>query len=96
MLELRTTRKTDYCHSLLTLCMKVYAANRPLNLVEADVVEPLKTGSSDRSHSVVWDQEMFLPPHEDVLPLRHSRYVKVALPCLLLKRPESGELCPVL
>jgi len=76
--------------------MEIYAAYRPLNLVEADVVKALKTGSSNRSHSVIRDQKMFLPPHEDVLSLRHPRYVKVALPGLLLKWPESRELCPVL
>jgi len=76
--------------------MEVYAAYCPLNLVEANIVKALKTGSSDRSHSVIRDQKVFLPSHEDVFSLRHSRNVKVALPGLLLKRPESGELCPML
>ncbi len=39
---------------------------------------------------------MFLPPHKDILSLSHSGDVKVALPSLLLKWPESGEFSPVL
>jgi hypothetical protein len=76
--------------------MEVNPANRPLNLVEADVIEALETGPTDRSHPVIWNQEVFLPPHEYVLSLRHSGDVKVALPGLLLKWPESGEFGPVL
>jgi hypothetical protein len=76
--------------------MEVYPADRPLNLVEADVVKAFKTSPSDCSHSVIRNQKMFLPPHEDILSLRHSGNMKVALPGLLLKWSESGEFCPVL
>jgi len=76
--------------------MEVYSTDCPLNLVEADVVESLKAGTSNCSHSVVRNQEMFLPPHEDILSLCHTRNVKVSLPSLLLKWPESREFGPVL
>jgi hypothetical protein len=76
--------------------MEIYSANRPRNLVEANVVKPLKAGSSNGAHSVVWNQEVFLPSHEDVLSLRHLGYMKVSFPGLLLKRSKSGEFCPVL
>jgi len=76
--------------------MEVYSAYGPLNLVEADVVETFKAGTSDCSHSVIRNQEMFLPPHEDVLSLCHARDVKIALPSLLLKWSKRGEFCPVL
>ncbi len=76
--------------------MEVYSANSPLNLVEADIVEALKAGTGDCSHSVIWDQEVLLPSHKDVLSLCHPGYVKVAFPGLLLKWPESREFGPVL
>ncbi len=42
-------------YSLLTLCMEVYPADCPLNLIEADVVKALKAGSTDCSHAVIRD-----------------------------------------
>lgn len=39
---------------------------------------------------------MFLPSHKYVLPLGQLRNMKMPLPCLLLKGPESRELGPVL
>jgi hypothetical protein len=40
---------------LLALCVEVYTTNRPLNLIEADVVKALETCSTYCSHSVIRD-----------------------------------------
>lgn len=49
--------------------MEIYAANFTLQLVEADVVESLKTRSADRPDTVIRDKEMLLPSHKDILSL---------------------------
>lgn len=55
---------------LFGFCMEVYAIDRPRNLVEADVIESLKTRSRYLLHPVVGYQEIFLPAHKYVLLLR--------------------------
>ena len=57
--------------------MKVYPAHRPLDLIEANVVKPLKTGTHDLPHAVVWHKEGLLPAHEDVLTLQAIFIVEV-------------------
>lgn len=47
--------------------MKVDALDRACQLVEADVVKSLKTRATYCPHSVVWNQEVFLPAHEQML-----------------------------
>ncbi len=76
--------------------MEVDTADLPAHLVEADVVEALEARAVDRPNSVVRDQEVFLPPHEDVLPLiQVLDHCRPALFRLLEVRPEGGELVPV-
>lgn len=50
--------------------MEVYAAYRPLDLVETDVVEAFKAGARDGSNSVIRNEKILLPSHEHVLTLR--------------------------
>lgn len=77
--------------------MKVDAAYLPFYLVEADVVESLKTRVPDGSDPVVGYKEVFLPPHEYVFPLVQVLDQRLrALAHLLLVRPKRGELAPVL
>lgn len=40
---------------LLALCVKIYPANRSLDLVEADVVKALKTRAADCPNPVIWN-----------------------------------------
>ena len=54
---------------LLALGVKVYALDAARDLVEGDVVEPFEAGSVDGLYSVVWDQEVLFPAHEQVLLL---------------------------
>ena len=54
---------------LLALGMKIDAADSTRALVEADIVESFKTGTSDGLDLVIRYQEVFLPTHEDVFPL---------------------------
>jgi hypothetical protein len=54
---------------LLALGVKVYALDAARDLVEGYVVEPFEAGSADGLYSVVWDQEVLFPAHEEVLLL---------------------------
>ncbi len=81
---------------LLALCVEVDPADRALYLVEADVIEALKTSSTDRPYSVVGHQKVFLPSHKYVLPLGELRDVENASLGGFLERPKSTELSPVL
>ena len=76
--------------------MKVDAAYLSLYLVEADVVESLEARVPDGPDPVVGHEEVFLPPHEYVLPLVHvlDRRSR-ALAHLFLERPKRRELAPV-
>lgn len=83
---------------LLAPSMKIYAADRPLDLIETNVIESLKAGSINGSYSVIWHKKMLFPSHEDVLLLRH---VQAAVSCLHVhglfdERSKSLEFCPVL
>lgn len=49
--------------------MKVNAAHGSLYLVEADVVEPFETSPRNRSHTMIRNEKIFLPPHKNMLPL---------------------------
>lgn len=77
--------------------MKVNPIDLALNLVKADVVKPLETGTVDGLDAVIWHKKMFLPPHEDVLLLLDvfDRGQPTALAALLQVRPERCELAPV-
>ena len=83
-------------NSLLAFTVKVNAAHLPLHLVEADVVEALEARPIDCPDTVVGNEKVLLPAHEDVLPLVHV--LDVRLPALahpLMVLPECGELGPV-
>ena len=54
----------------LALCMKIDTANRPLHLVETNVVKSLKAGARNRPHPMIRDEKILLPTHEHVLTLR--------------------------
>jgi hypothetical protein len=54
--------------------MEVYATDFSLHLVEADIVEAFETSTSDCSDTVIWDQEVFLPSHKDILSLSKLWY----------------------
>ena len=61
-LDIPETRKIS---SLFTLAVKVDSLDFPMKLVKADVVEALKTGPVDGFNTVVRDQKLLLPSHED-------------------------------
>lgn len=54
---------------LLALCVEIYPADRPHDLIKADVVETLETCSRDCPYTMIRNQEMLLPSHEYVLSL---------------------------
>jgi len=76
--------------------VEIYPTDLSLDLVEADVIKPFKTGSTDRTNSVVWDQKVLFPPHEYMFSLSQLGYMEVALPGLLSKGSERREFAPVL
>ena len=74
---------------LLAFGVEIYPTNRSLDLVEADVIEPLKTSTANRPHSVIWNEEMFLPSHEYVLSLCQLWDMEMAFLCLAMKWSEG-------
>lgn len=46
-------------------------------LLEADVVEASEGSTADVFDRVVWDQELLLPPHEDIVPTLQLFVIKV-------------------
>ncbi len=55
--------------SLLALCVEIDPANSSLNLIEANIVEPFEARTTDCSNSMIGNQEVLLPSHEDVFSL---------------------------
>jgi hypothetical protein len=80
---------------LFAFCMEIDPADRPLNLVEADIVEALETCATYSSYSMVRDQKVFLPPHEYIFSLRQAWNMKMPLSRILLEGSESRELGPM-
>lgn len=85
-----------YCDVLLALCMEIDPVNCSMFLVEADVIEAFKTGTTERAYTVIWNQEFFFPSHEYVVPLGPPRNLDIHLSRMLLVGTESGEFGPVL
>jgi hypothetical protein len=81
---------------LLTLGMEIYAANSTLALIEADIVEALEARPTNSAYTVIRYEEVFLPPHKNILSLCQTLNVEVSLPRLLLKRTKGVELGPML
>lgn len=52
---------------LLTFSMKIYATDGTLALIEADIIEPFKARPADSAYTVIRYQEVFLPPHKNIL-----------------------------
>jgi len=76
--------------------MEIYAANISVDLIKADIVEPFETGPGNRPNSVIWHEEVFLPPHEDVFPLSKIFAVEIGLPSLFRQRQIRWKSIPVL
>ena len=55
--------------------MKVDAFDATRDLVERNVVEAFETSSTDSLDSMIWNQEVFFPPHEQMLFL-HPIFVR--------------------
>ena len=81
---------------LFTLGMEINAADRAPRLVETDVIEPLETRPGYRAHAVVGDEEIFLPPHEDVFPLGKVLVAEIGPSRLPRERAPGWEAVPVL
>jgi hypothetical protein len=75
--------------------VEVYPADFSLDLVEADVVEPLKARPSYGTNPVVGNQEVLLPSHKDVFSLGGVSNHDGALACLFLEGTEGGKFGPM-
>lgn len=75
--------------------MEVDSLNCPVDLVEADVVKALETSPVDGSNTVVRDQKLLLPSHEDVIFLCHIPNVNAAPFGDLGVRFECEKLAPM-
>jgi hypothetical protein len=76
--------------------MEIYAANISGDLIKADIVEPFEAGPGDRPNSMIWHEEVLLPPHEDVFPLSEIFAAEVGLPSLFRQRQIRRKSVPVL
>jgi hypothetical protein len=75
--------------------VEIYSANLSLDLVETDVVEAFERGPGDCSDAVVRNQEVFFPPHKDMVSLRKVSDGHWALPSHLLVWPKGAKLGPM-
>ena len=80
---------------LFALGMKIDSTYFSLDLVETDVIEAFKRGPNYCSNSVVWNQKVLLPSHENVISLCQVRDGDGPLAGYLLVWPESAKLGPV-
>ena len=76
--------------------MEIYPTHCPCHLVETNVVEPFETSTHDLANAVIRYQEVFLPPHEDVLALGAVLIVEIRFLSLLGKRLPGRKARPVL
>ena len=76
--------------------MEINSVDGARHLIEADVVESLKTCTIDLAHSVIWHQKLFLPAHEHILAVCAVLVMEVGLLSLLRKRSPSGKASPML
>ena len=60
---------THTLHLPLWVPVEVVALNLWAGFLEADVVEPCKACPNNVFDGVIWDQEVFFPPHKDVICL---------------------------
>lgn len=88
-------REYRWEYGLLALRMKVYPADGPFHLVEADIVEPFEAGAGNSPHAMIRDKEVLLPPHEDVFPLGEVAVGEVGSFGLLSQRAPGRESGPV-
>ena len=68
-------------HSLLALRVEIDPTDSPLQLIEADVVKPLKARSGNRADPVVGDKEILLPAHEYVFAVGEVFVREVGTAC---------------
>jgi len=68
---------------LLTLRMEIDTADIARDLIEANVVEAFETGSGNSPHTMIRNEEVFLPPHKDILSLSIVLVAEVRFLCLL-------------
>jgi len=81
---------------LFAFSMEIDTTYASRNLVEADIIETFEACAINSPDTVVWDEEVFLPPHKDVVPLRKVLVCKILPFCLFGKGSPSLESRPVL
>lgn len=75
--------------------MEIYPANIAFQLIKTNIVESLEAGAGNSPDTVIRDQEVFLPPHKDMLALIQIFVRKVRLLHLLRQWTPCGESRPV-
>ena len=84
-----------YGYSLVRFGVVIDSRDSAMNLIEADVIESLKAGTSDLAYTVIWDQELLFPAHKHVFAIAAILVVKISrLLGLLAHRTPGGEPCP--
>lgn len=75
--------------------MEIYTTNASFLLVETDIVEAFETGSINGADTMVGNEEVFLPTHENVLSLSQVRDSDGSLSYLFGVLSECCEFAPV-
>ena len=102
LLSVSTVRSISSCspdcqwYSLLAFGVEVDPTDTPNHLVEAYIVEPVKTSPIYLLDLMVWHQKVLLPSHENVLPPCAILVVEVRLLSLFRQRPPRGKAVPML
>ena len=76
--------------------MEINAVNGARHLIEANIVESLKTCTIDLAHTMIWHQKFLLPAHEHILAVCAVLVMEVGLLGLLCKRSPCGKASPML
>lgn len=80
---------------LFAFRVEIDAAHFAFNLVEANIIETLKTGARYCADAVVWHQKMLFPSHEDSFSLGGIANDDGSLTGLLLKWTKGCKFRPV-
>jgi hypothetical protein len=86
---------TGVGNKLFAFRVEINTTHFTLDLVETNVVEPLEAGTCYRANSMVWNQKVFLPAHEDGFSLCSISNSDRPLASLFLERAKSCELGPM-
>ena len=76
--------------------MEIDPINRPRHLVEAYIIKPLETRTTNFPDPMIRHQKLFFPSHKHIFAVRAILVVEVGLLGLFREGPPGGETGPML